>query len=249
MAKGHALLVGLKSVDPTKYGGWDGANGCWGCESDVDNMERILKPLGFQITCLKTAQATSAQVLQALRESAALLKSGDLFVFYYSGHGGQQPDFLSATKDELDGKDETLLAYDREIIDDELNEIWLSLAKGVRVVMISDSCNSGTNYKNIADFDNPTPFDPVMDESTGDKMQAQMIHFGGCRDGFTSSGYMGGGAFTMALCNVWDNGKFKGNYRQLLDKAASLVATGQAPQYNEYGPVEASFRDSKPFQL
>ena len=188
-------------------------------------------------------------MLKTLRDSTALLKFGDLFVFYYSGHGGQQPDFLSATKDELDGKDEPLLAYDKQIIDDELNEIWLSLAKGVRVVMISDSCNSGTNYKNIGDFDNPTPFDPVMDESTGDKMQAQMIHFGGCRDGFTSSGYLGGGAFTMALCNVWDNGKFNGSYRQLLNKVASLVATGQASQYNEYGPVDASFRESKPFLL
>ena len=50
MAKGYALLVGLKSVDPIKYGGWDGSNGCWGCELDVDNMERLLGHLGFQIT-------------------------------------------------------------------------------------------------------------------------------------------------------------------------------------------------------
>jgi hypothetical protein len=88
-----------------------------------------------------------------------------------------------------------------------------------------------------------------MDKSTGDKINAQMIHFGGCRDGFTSSGYLGGGAFTMGLCNVWDNGKFNGNYRQLLDKAASLVSTSQTAQYNEYGPVEESFRTSKPFQI
>ena len=249
MAKGHAVLVGLKNVDSVKYGGWDGANGCWGCELDVDNMERLLKHLGFQVMVLKTSQATAENVLQALRDLAASLKAQDLFIFYYSGHGGQQPDFLSATKDELDGKDETLLAYDRQIIDDELNEIWLSLPKGLRVVMISDSCNSGTNYRNIADCNTPTSFDPVMDKGTGDKMEAQMIHFGGCRDGFTSSGYMGGGAFTMALCNVWDNGKFTGNYRQLLDQVASLITSGQAAQYNEYGPVEEAFRNSKPFQV
>ena len=29
MAKGHALLVGLKSVDPASYNGWDGTGGCW----------------------------------------------------------------------------------------------------------------------------------------------------------------------------------------------------------------------------
>lgn len=41
MAKGEALLAGLKGVDPTCYNGWDGTAGCWGCELDADNVERI----------------------------------------------------------------------------------------------------------------------------------------------------------------------------------------------------------------
>jgi hypothetical protein len=248
MAHGHALLVGLKNVDAAKYNGWHGSNGCWGCELDVDNMERLLKPIGFEITMLKTAHPRAENVLKGL-QTAAKLKPGDLFVFYYSGHGGQQPDFLSENKDEMDGQDETLVAYDRQIIDDELNEIWLTLPTGLRAVMISDSCNSGTNYRNAADCNNPTPFDPVMDKKVGDQVKAQMIHFGGCRDGFTSSGYVGGGAFTLALCNVWNNGNFQGNYKQFLDQTASMIASSQAAQYNEYGPVEDSFRKSKPFQI
>ena len=47
--KGKALLVGLKSVDPGSYGGWDGVNGCWGCELDVDNIEGVLAPLNYDI--------------------------------------------------------------------------------------------------------------------------------------------------------------------------------------------------------
>ncbi len=116
MAKGLALLVGLKSVDPNQYNGWNGENGCWGCELDVDNMERILAAQGFKTKVLKTAEATHSNVLQELRSAASSLSAEDILVFYYSGHGGQQPDFQSPTKDERDGQDETLVAYDRQII-------------------------------------------------------------------------------------------------------------------------------------
>ena len=249
MAKGIALLAGLKSVDPNQYNGWSGENGCWGCELDVDNVNRILTAQGFQTTVLKTAQATHTNVLQALRSAASSLSKNDIFVFYYSGHGGQQPDSNSSTKDEMDGQDETLVAFDRQIIDDELNEVWLSVTEGVRIIMISDSCNSGTNYRSIGTFLNSTPFIPVVDKSAEQRMKAQLIHYGGCRDGFSSSGYLGGGAFTTALCNAWANGAFQGDYRQLLEKTASLVSSGQIPQYNEYGPVSDEFCNSRPFQI
>ena len=115
--------------------------------------------------------------------------------------------------------------------------------------MISDSCNSGTNYKLVGDFLEPTPFLPLTDKSVEDKMKAQLIHFGGCRDGSTSDGYHGGGAFTMALCRAWDDGAFQGNYRQLIDRAIALMHSQQKPQYNEYGPVGEAFRNARPFQI
>lgn len=249
MAKGTALLVGLKSVDSEKYGGWDGKNGCWGCELDVDNMDRILKGIGYETKVLKTAEATHERVLQTLRKTVESLSKEDILVFYYSGHGGQQPDFNSPKKDEMDGKDETLIAYDKQIIDDELDEIWLSAPAGVRIVMISDSCNSGSNYRKAGTVVSSTPFVPVQRPHVAQNTQAQLIHFGGCRDGFTSSGYFGGGAFTMALCNAWSEGTFQGNYRQLLEKTSSLISSEQIPQYNEYGPITGTFRNSRPFRI
>jgi len=246
MAKGLGLLVGLKQVDAEQYGGWDGKNGCWGCELDVDNVERILEPLGYETTILKTSEATHDNVLEALRSAARSLEAGDMFVFYYSGHGGQQPD---ENTEELDGQDETLVAYDRQIIDDELNEVWLSMESGVRIVMISDSCNSGTNYRLVRDFSAPSAFIPVLDEGVQSEMKAQLIHFGGCRDGSPSAGYLGGGAFTMALCDAWEDGAFKGSYRELLEEAASKVSSEQKPQYSEYGPVSDELRNARPFEF
>jgi metacaspase-1 len=143
-AKKCALLVGLKQVSAQHYQGWDGTNGCQGCELDVDCVSQILHPFDYETCVRKTNAATKDGILTRLRRYAHELKAGDLFVFYFSGHGGQQED---KDNDEEDGKDETLVAYDAEIIDDELDEIWLSFRPGVRIVMLSDSCNSGTNFR------------------------------------------------------------------------------------------------------
>jgi hypothetical protein len=177
MSTKKALLVGLCQVSPAAYNGWNGANGCEGCELDVENVERILTPFGYEMQMLKTAAATKPAILNHLEKAAQSLQADDMFVFYYAGHGGQQPD---ADSDETDNHDETLLAYDGEITDDELNQIWPRFQPGVRIVMLSDSCNSGTNYRDVRDVFTPTPMQ-ALPQGTRAVMQAQLIHFGGCR--------------------------------------------------------------------
>ena len=249
MARASALLVGLKRVDPLAYNNWDGTGGCWGCELDVDNMQRILTPLGYQIATLKTAAATHDAILAALYRAAETTVPGDIFVFYYSGHGGQQPDY---NDDESDRQDETLVAYDREVIDDEIHGALLRFSEGVRLVMISDSCNSGTNYRAIRNIANArgTAFRPIAAASVERvPIKAQLIHLGGCRDGHTSAGYYGGGAFTMTLCNVWDNGNFEGSFEELHAAIRDSISADQKPQYNTYGPVSDSFRNQQAFAV
>ena len=246
MSKALALLVGLKSLDPGKYGGWDGTNGCSGCELDVDSMEAILRPLGYAVTTLKTSQATADNILHNLRNGLTQLEKEDILVFFFAGHGGQQPD---RSGDELDGRDETVLAYDREILDDEFNDLWLLANEGVRVVMLSDSCNSGTNYRLAKDFSDPTPFIAVADSRIASEMKAQLIHMGGCRDGFTSAGCAKGGAFTIAFDNAWDKGRFQGDYPKLHSEVCKRITSRQKPQYNEYGNVASQFTSQRPFAI
>lgn len=249
MSNALALLVGLKSVDSTCYNGWTGENGCWGCELDVDNMGRILTPLGYDVRMLKTAEATRNSILASLYRASENTTGGDIFVFYYSGHGGQQPDISG---DEVDGKDETLVAYDREVIDDKVHEALSRFDPGVCVVMISDSCNSGTNYRGrkTIPVDGDAIFRPIArNAKSAVEMKAQLIHLGGCRDGFGSTGYAGGGAFTMALCEGWQNGAFQGSFKDLHTKICELISTSQRPQYNEYGPVSDVFRNSRAFSV
>lgn len=245
MRKGYSLLVGLTLVDPKAYRDWNGVNGCWGCELDVDNVNHILKNQGYDIKTLKTAQATQENILNELDEAARKCIPGDIFIFYYTGHGGQQPD---QNKDEMDGHDETLCAYNGEIIDDELNKRWLKFRHNVRIVMISDSCNSGTNYKYIRDVTTRTPINPLADQQISSQMRAQMIHMGGCRDSSSSAGYQSGSVFTIVLCNVWKGGDFQGNYRSFYEEIKKSIK-GQIPQYNEYGPVKEEFRNQNPFTI
>jgi hypothetical protein len=40
--------------------------------------------------------------------------------------------------------DETWCLFDGELLDDELHELWARFTRGVRVLVLSDSCHSGT---------------------------------------------------------------------------------------------------------
>jgi len=137
--KALSLHAGLNGVDPKHYSGWDGPLAA--CEFDANDMAALATSQGMSPTVLLTADATRAKVLSGIRKAAKALKSGDLFFLTYSGHGGQVDD---VSGEEVDKLDETWCLYDGELIDDELYLELSKFAKGVRVLVLSDSCHSGT---------------------------------------------------------------------------------------------------------
>lgn len=145
MALGISLHVGLNRVDPAHYQGWDGE--LTACEFDANDMRAIAEGQGFEARSLLTKEATSDAVLAAIERAAGELDRGDLFLCTYSGHGGQVPDRNG--EDEEDRSDETWVAYDRQIVDDELYALWSRFAPGVRIFVLSDSCHSGTVVRDI----------------------------------------------------------------------------------------------------
>lgn len=150
---GHALAIGLNKVNPAHYGGyWDGE--LTGCEPDAMDMKEIAISKGLNVEMLLTQDATRAAVLGKLGTLAEKLKPGDLLVVSYSGHGGQIPD---RNGDEVDdGLDETWCLYDGELLDDELHGAWMKFQAGVRILVFSDSCHSGTVLKmKKIDMENP----------------------------------------------------------------------------------------------
>jgi hypothetical protein len=139
MPTGLSLHIGVNRVDPKHYQGWDGALNA--CEADAQDMERIAAQRGFTTQILTTESATRSAVLAAIRGASDTLGPGDIFFLSYSGHGGQIPDLNG---DEDDTLDETWCLYDGELVDDELAALWARFPAGVRVLVTSDCCHSGT---------------------------------------------------------------------------------------------------------
>jgi Caspase domain len=140
MAKGLSLHIGLNAVDPKKYSDRPGI--LTACEADAEDMQALAKKQGFTTVVRLTKAATRNRVLADLKSAASKLKTGDIFLLSYSGHGGQVPN--TGNDFEPDGSDETWCLYDGELIDDELFSALAVFAAGVRIFVLSDSCHSGT---------------------------------------------------------------------------------------------------------
>lgn len=150
---------------------------------------------------LTNSNATRAGILRALEQYVDLVSSSDLFVFFYSGHGTVFPDGASAERDETqtldmswlrsqrvnipDGRyDSAIVPIDADqpggnrpwknlILDDELYALFSRMtAKGATVILISDSCHSGSLARSL-DVDGTAKFlDP--ETATGAKLPSTM---------------------------------------------------------------------------
>ena len=138
-ARAMSLHIGLNAVSATSYEGWSGPLAA--CEFDANDMAALARSRGMKSTVLLTKKGTRAGVLAGIRKAAKALRQGDLFFLTYSGHGGQVPD---VSGDEPDKNDETWCLYDGQLIDDELYLELSRFAAGVRILVLSDSCHSGT---------------------------------------------------------------------------------------------------------
>jgi hypothetical protein len=138
-AKGISLHIGLNVVDDIAYG--TPITPLSGCVNDANAMTALAQSQGFSTTTLLDRDGNSRNIIDAVGDAAGRLRAGDIFMLTYAGHGSQVPD---ATGDEPDGMDETWVAYDRQILDDELYALWGGFQPGVRILMVSDSCHSGT---------------------------------------------------------------------------------------------------------
>jgi hypothetical protein len=237
---GISLHIGLNQVDKQKYK--LNVSDLVACENDAIAMRSLAESLGYSHTkVLLTANATHQNVKAAIADSATQLEAGDIFLLTYSGHGSQ---ILDMNRDEPDGLDETWVLYDKELIDDELYDMWSKFTTGVRIVVISDSCHSGTIAKSSS-F-----------EGTHKGIDLEKIHvtangilISACKDSQVAWDGEVNSAFTSALLKTWDGGNFKGSYRQFRNAIAAKLPRSQSPNYFLFGGRSAKFSRQKPFNL
>jgi hypothetical protein len=112
-----------------------------GCVNDAKDWSAWLQGLGFNVSLMLDSQATRASVKARLQGLVNATNAGDIAVFTYSGHGTQ---VVEAGSDEGDPYDEAICLYDGNVIDDELRIILQGIHPGATLVVISDSCFSGS---------------------------------------------------------------------------------------------------------
>lgn len=288
-AKGMSLHVGINSVDPTHYDGWDGQLAA--CEADALAMQGIAESEGFKPLLVLTSDATRQNVVDEIKRAAKDLSPGDMFLFTVSSHGGRVPDFNQDEDHDDDSQrmDETLCLYDFQIADDELYMLWTLFRDGVRVLIMPDTCHSGSmaRFGPTAPaelFGRVIPQDPriramplyvedrvwraneaayrtasksysamkesVMTAPLSSPIQASVLNLGACKDTQYAMDGPQNGAFTGALLNVWNGGRFTGDYRAFRAAIdAEIGSDSQTPQLFERLLKQPNFVLDRPFTL
>jgi len=160
------------------------------CSMDGRNMQALARACGVQdCVAMYDEQCTKENVFRAIEEIGSRCGKDDYFVFYYSGHGTNVED---EDGDEGDGEDEAFCFVDPNgqisantlMTDDEFSEAVINATEdGVRIVVLTDCCHSGT----------------IADLSKDEWGQREVVSIAGCLDSQTSGDMGRGGIFTHSM--------------------------------------------------
>jgi hypothetical protein len=158
------------------------------------------------------------------------------------------------------------------VADDEIYQLFSQFNAGVRIIVLSDSCHSGSvvrmmrslNYKNKQSFrlldpivsqkcyqNNKALYDDIqysIPRNIESEIAASVLLISGCQDNQWSSDGLNNGLFTTKLLDVY-KGNFNGNYRSLYNQIKNLMPAQQTPNYYLTGTRNQGFENEKPFSL
>jgi hypothetical protein len=233
---------------------------CPGCEIDAKRMNSLLSDaFGYTGDMLISSQATKGAVVAKLMDGIDNTPENGMFIFCYSGHGGQE--YLGGQEpDGAEKRDEYLCLYDTYLLDDEIWEI-VSRRKG-RVFLYFDACHSATMYRSVA-YDRVAasegeakaldagglvwsagfefhPEDYIIAESleAGNGAKAAktgLLCWSGCKELEYSYGGSRGGVMTCALINNWKKGMTYGRLWSLMVEAVKKEQPTQHPVQTNLG--------------
>ncbi|MEO0422742.1 MAG: caspase family protein [Pseudomonadota bacterium] len=269
MSRGLSLHIGLNDVDPEHYSGW--SSPLQYCEEDARAMHEMSVSLGFTATQITGAEVTRDRVIGAIEDAARRLVAGDLFFLTYAGHGGQVKD-VDGDEQGGDGRDETWCLWDGQVLDDELNVLWARFQPRVRILVLADSCHSGSVTKGASggeDENDPTArflpraaaratvrknwqfYDNLQYDLPNPRpaINASVRLLAGCQDDQRAREQDGHGDFTRALLALWDEGRFEGNYRAFYLALAQRMSATQQPNHLVLGRPDPTYDEQSPFTI
>jgi len=149
----YSLLVGINryraAVRPLQ-----------GCLNDIDQFVVFLQARvtnGLEVKTLKDSEATRDAIIATFRSHLGRASHGDVALFYFSGHGSEEPVAPEHAHLEPTGRNQTLVCHDSrqggvwDLADKELavliDEITM---RGAHTVVILDCCHSGGATRELA---------------------------------------------------------------------------------------------------
>jgi hypothetical protein len=227
------------------------------------------------LTVLRGEAATRAAVHDALTRAAGLLTVGDHLLVSFSGHGSQERDI---DRDEGHGWDEAWCLSDGVLIDDRLAGYWRLFERGVRIVVVADSCYSGGSAREgeaqgyaapptrpahrvmrggASGFRGPAPPSAAADTAGSyivecphdtDGIQASLLLLSASGEDHTARENL----FAGHLLEVWSDGAFQGSYWDLHRQVRERVMTehgSQEPCIQMLGASDPAFPLETAFHL
>ncbi len=241
------------------------------CENDAMAMQAIADENGFESVLIKTEDATCSTIKYLLNMAADALGKNDILFLTYSGHGGYQKD---ENNDEgEDYEDETWLLYDRMLVDDELAEAWARFNEGTRIIVVSDSCHSGTitkapkpvsqgkqndkkekgRFSFLSNYKNKVYPSERKKEVGNIDIKSSVLLIAACSDNETTRSWGPNGEpyseFTYHLVKTWTGKQFSGNYKDLHKLLYNKLIPQQHVCYYTIGRQHPYFENQKPFTI
>ena len=223
-----ALLIGIN------YFGTD--NELYGCVNDTNSIKSLISSYNFQKISILTdnneKKPTRNNILEEFKNLLINSQSGDVLLFFYSGHGSY---ILDKNNNEKTGKDQLIVPCDlNEILDDELkNIIQLNLKKDVTLIALFDCCHSGSildlKYQYMDSLENNKFTENINETETN----GNVIMISGCSDIQTSAdatiNNKNQGAMTWAFLEAFKSEQ-NITWRNLLIKMRSLLKQSKFSQ-------------------
>jgi len=263
--KAVSLHIGINVVDKKFYG--SNVPELEMCEFDMLRTLDLMKELGYEVNRpLVNSDATIDNILSSILELGNLAGKGGTLLISYSGHGAPL-DSSEGTVDDDEAEDQAWVTYDGFLVDDRINECFSQLPEGLRVILISDSCFSGSisrfakpglraksidkrQVKAILNRNNLTVQDLKM-KGPIPVPKASIILLSASTDKQFAFEDDKGGLYTSAMLKTFGELKSTNrtsvNYEEFQRIILDKIKGSQQPQIVFTGTVNMSFRNEFPF--
>ncbi len=202
--------------------------------SDVDlaNMKRFLESHNFEVKILQNKRATLLNVRKEFKKATKGLRSDDLFLFYYTGHGDTmeginkneaEDNFLALYSMQLNGREVVA-----GVLSDNEISFWMNKIVAKKILFV-DACHSGTIYKSLGD---------VNGFKRGSRLKkfksyspSNYISISSSQDDQTSIDTQDGGVFTTSFLKLFDKNR---SIKSLMSKVTNDILKNRRQKANLY---------------